>query len=145
MIGPTMIDRFVELGLESSCPVRELRLIGGPAAGGLVSMPEKGTGEFVIRHLPLQIEEFQNAEGDWDYHVLGGGGTTDPTTGEPLGAMIYVVDAGADTATFVRSDHNPTSEDDDDGLTVEAPYLENPALPRPKLTIVGETATGDDA
>ena len=108
-------------------------------------MPEKGKGEFVIRHLPLQIEEFQNAEGEWDFHVVGGGGTTDPLTGEPLGSMIYRVVEGSNTAEFVRSGHNPTSEDDDDGLDVEAPYLENPALPRPKLTIVGETATGDDA
>jgi hypothetical protein len=88
-------------------------------------MPAKGTGEFVIHHLPLDIEEFQTADGEWDYHIRGGGGTTDPTTGEPLGSMIYKVDEGvvddlgSGRALFVRADHNPTNEDQDGDLAEE--------------------------
>ena len=113
-----------ELGLEPECPVHDLLLVGGPAAGGHVSMPAKGTGEFVIHHLPLDIEEFQNTDGEWDYHIRGGGGTTDPTTGEPLGSMVYKVSDitqpnGQALAYFVRSDHNPTNEDQDGDLAEE--------------------------
>lgn len=147
--------KFAELGLEPECPVRDLLLVGGPAAGGHVSMPEQGTGEFVIHHLPLDIEEFQNADGEWDYHVRGGGGTTDPLTGEALGSMVYKVcdieqPDGQYVAHFVRSDHNPTSEDQDE-LESQAPYLKNDALGAPLTrvvlidkregTVTGEVAT----
>jgi len=125
-----MTDRFTELGLEPECPVRDLLLVGGPAAGGYVSMPEKGKGEFVLKNLPLEIEEYQDVNGDWQYHVVRGGGTTDPVTGEPLGSMIYRVVEGTETAEFVRSGHNPMTEDDDSDLEATAPYLHDAPVPR---------------
>lgn len=118
-----------ELGLEPTVAVRDLLLVGGPAGGGHVQMPAKGTGEFVLQSLPIELEEYQDAEGEWQCHIIGGGGTTDPLTGEPLGSMVYeVVETPVGyVARFVRSDHNPTNQDQDADLEQAQPYLKNTA------------------
>ena len=134
------VSRLDELGLNPEVPVRDLLLVGGPAAGGHVTMPEKGTGEFVLHSLPMEIEEYQDELGDWQYHIIGGGGTTDPTTGEPLGSMVYEVGTGeAAVAYFKRCDHNPQSEDADGDLEQVSPYLNHAAR------ATEETVVGDDA
>jgi hypothetical protein len=117
-----------ELGLEPTVAVRDLLLVGGPAGGGHVQMPAKGTGEFVLQSLPIELEEYQDAEGEWKCHIIGGGGTTDPLTGEPLGSMVYYVDADRPgEAWFVRSDHNPIDSESDYDLPMESAYLNNAA------------------
>lgn len=133
-----------DLGLETKVAVRELLLVGGPAAGGYVMMPEQGRGEFVVHSLPWEINEYQDVDGQWRYHLVSGGGTTDPTTGEPLGSMVYKVDEAyvtetGPTASFVRSDHNPVNEDQDADLEQVAPYLNNAAR------ITEENVTESDA
>jgi hypothetical protein len=120
------VSRLDELGLEPQVAVRDLLLVGGPAAGGHVAMPLEGRGEFVLRKLPLHIEEYQDRDGEWKCYIIGGGGTTDPLTGEPLGAMIYEAD-DTDKARFVRSGHNTVNEDQDADLVQVAPYLRNAA------------------
>jgi hypothetical protein len=128
-----------DLGLETKVAVRELLLVGGPAAGGYVLMPEQGRGEFVVHCLPRAINEYQDVDGQWRYHIVSGGGTTDPTTGEPLGSMVYEVRDDSGNAHYVRHGHNPTSEDADADLDQAQPYLNNAAR------ITEENVTESDA
>ena len=138
MTEPKIVERVI---------THEVVLRGGPAAGGHVPMPAGGAGEFVIHNLPLVLEYWEDEHGEEQCTVVAGGGTKDPTTGQPLGSMVYeVTDVLSGEAHYVRSDHNPTTEDGDSDLEITSPYLKNVAATRPpKLTIVEGTATGGSA
>ena len=120
MTEPKIIERVI---------THDVVLRGGPAAGGHVLMPAGGAGEFVIHNLPFQLEYWEDERGEEQCTVIAGGGTTDQTTGEPLGSMVYEIrDVLSGEAHYVRSDHNPVTEDNDADLEILSPYLDNVAV-----------------
>ena len=94
--------------------VVELDIVDGPAAGGKLPVPVNAPdgSEIVLHYTPLDIEVYEDDEGEEHFIVHGGGAVTDPTTGEALGPMVYERRQG--TLVFVRMHHNPTVEDEDD-------------------------------
>ena len=92
----------------------ELAIVDGPAAGGKLPVPVNAPdgSEIVLHYTPLDIEVYEDDEGEEHLIVHGGGALTNPTTGEALGPMVYERRQG--TLVFVRMHHNPTVEDEDD-------------------------------
>jgi hypothetical protein len=93
--------------------VVELSIVDGPAIGGLLQVPVNAPdgSEIVLHYTPLDIEEYEDANGVPQYVVHGGGALTDPVSGEPLGPMVYARLQG--TLVFVRQHHNPVEDEDD--------------------------------
>ncbi len=94
--------------------VTELQIVDGPAVGGKLMVPVNAPDgdEIVLHYTPLDIEVYEDEDGEEHFIVHGGGALTDPTTGEALGPMVYA--RQGDTLVFVRMHHNPTVEDEDD-------------------------------
>jgi hypothetical protein len=98
-----------------------LTLVDGPYAGAKVEMPDCA-GDFILRDPPMDIEEFQDADGAWQFR-------RHPSPySKADGAVVYSRPEGSPDAHFVEIRLSPTDESEDGDLVCESPYLKNAAV-----------------